>query len=284
MEALLRQHGPRPRILWEGFHSRILDFKIKSFRPKANFCLNYKGYTVRTVDTPAELKKVLQLRQRIFSETYDIRLSFFDFDHLDLLGDHILVSEQESGAVLGTYRVISSNFSHRFYAQGEFYVDEFLAQPGSKLELGRGCIAEKLRSGRGIDLVWKGLARYAQITGAQYMFGCTSVKTTRCVEAMSVLQACGEASLSDGFNIHPVPGYRYPRYASLVLLDGHRAKELMPTLFKSYLRAGAKVYGKPALDSKFQCSDFLTILDLDHLTASYKKRYFGKNECSSSGC
>ena len=48
----------------------------------------------------------------------------------------------------------------------------------------------------------------------------------------------------------------------------------IPPLLLSYLRAGSKVYGKPALDKDFGCIDFMTILNLKDLTRFYKKRYF----------
>src|SRR5947208_12946318 len=41
-------------------------------------------------------------------------------------------------------------------------------------------------------------------------------------------------------------------------------REFLPALLRSYLHAGAKVYGWPALDLDFACTDLLTILDWKH--------------------
>ena len=53
-------------------------------------------------------------------------------------------------------------------------------------------------------------------------------------------------------------------------------KKLLPPLLRSYLQAGSKVHGAPALDKDFQCIDLLTILDLRSVQGSYARRYFSK--------
>jgi putative hemolysin len=52
------------------------------------------------------------------------------------------------------------------------------------------------------------------------------------------------------------------------------AKGLIPPLLRSYFSAGSKVYGQPALDVEFKCIDFITILDMEQISSSYKRRYF----------
>jgi putative hemolysin len=51
------------------------------------------------------------------------------------------------------------------------------------------------------------------------------------------------------------------------------AKEFTPPLLRSYLNAGAKVYGWPALDREFACADLLTILDISRLNKKFQVRY-----------
>ncbi|HEX3035652.1 MAG TPA: hypothetical protein VHT73_11080 [Thermodesulfobacteriota bacterium] len=50
-----------------------------------------------------------------------------------------------------------------------------------------------------------------------------------------------------------------------------KSEELVPPLLKSYLKAGAKVCGAPALDRKFRCVDFLPILDVELLSTSFER-------------
>ncbi|MCB5295473.1 MAG: hypothetical protein LHW52_02880, partial [Candidatus Cloacimonetes bacterium] len=42
-------------------------------------------------------------------------------------------------------------------------------------------------------------------------------------------------------------------------------RDRIPSLLNSYLKAGAKVCGSPALDRSFKCIDFLTLLDVSEL-------------------
>ena len=51
------------------------------------------------------------------------------------------------------------------------------------------------------------------------------------------------------------------------------AKALLPPLLCGYLRAGAKVYGKPALDRDFRCADFFTVLKMDELSRVFQRKY-----------
>jgi putative hemolysin len=44
---------------------------------------------------------------------------------------------------------------------------------------------------------------------------------------------------------------------------------------QAYLRAGAKLSRRPAVDMDFQCTDFFTILDLDEMRDVYARKYLG---------
>ena len=56
---------------------------------------------------------------------------------------------------------------------------------------------------------------------------------------------------------------------------------LISALLRSYLAAGAKVYGWPALDRDFACTDLLTILDWRQLNPRFQSRFF-KDQCELS--
>jgi putative hemolysin len=55
--------------------------------------------------------------------------------------------------------------------------------------------------------------------------------------------------------------------------DAARAEALLPPLFKSYLRMGAKICGTPALDREFYCIDFLTVIKVDQFNPKMKEKY-----------
>jgi len=164
---------------WEKLKKKYLKFKMNSFEPKVKFSFEFKNYTVKTVDTTAELWEVLKLRYDIFTEKYGVGMNYdIDFNRLDLLGDHIILVHKPNNKVIGTYRVICSRFSNEFYSEAEFDIVLLKSSPGVKLELGRACIHSDYRNGASISLIWRGLSKYMLMVEADYLFGCTSVHTT----------------------------------------------------------------------------------------------------------
>jgi hypothetical protein len=50
-------------------------------------------------------------------------------------------------------------------------------------------------------------------------------------------------------------------------------QELIPALFMSYVKMGAKLVGEPALDRDFRCVDYLTLLKMDDLNPLFVRKY-----------
>jgi putative hemolysin len=268
--------GRKPQ--WLGnLHRKLVQMKISNFTPKVLFSIDVKNFRVKTAETSEELREVLKLRYDVFTKEFDVKMKFydFDFDRYDLLGDHIVVLNKDTGKILATYRVISSLFSDRFYSQNEFTIDNFIQTPGVKMELGRACVHEEFRTGAAISLVWKGLAKYATLTDADYMFGCTSINTTDPQEAMAVFKHLEAEHFSGRYYIRPMAKYLFPKYPELVDVDKLRSVEdMLPSLFKSYLKAGAKIHSLPALDKDFSCIDLFTSLNLKEINEKYYRKYF----------
>ena len=179
---------------------------------------------------------------------------------------------------MGTYRLLSSHFTHDFYSSSEFELGDFLRVPAVKLELGRACVHSNYRNGNTIDLLWKGLSRYIMETKTEYLFGCSSVKTVS-PEAMNRLFRTlhDQEGLTDEYQIRPTWDYRFPGFLSSgpEPMSAVERRELLPPLLRSYLNAGAKVHGWPALDREFQCTDLLTILDWTKLNPRFRSRFIG---------
>lgn len=267
----------KPKFI-DSFQNKLLNLKINKFKPKIKFEIPVKDLVVKTADSPDELRKVLRLRYDIFTKEFGVKLKFqdMDFDRYDLTGDHLLVVRQSTAEVLATYRVLCTEFTDSFYSENEFHLDQFLELPGIKIELGRACVHESFRTGMLINLVWRGIARYSQMSKAEYMFGCTSVDTVDPTESMSIFRALErDQSTSNQFGISPKKEYQFSSYPELVPADMiENAKNKIPSLFKSYLKAGAKVHGHPAYDEDFNCIDFFTTLELKNLNQQYVKHFF----------
>lgn len=254
--------------------------RFLTYTPTFDVHVETSKYTLVTAKTTQDLMNVFELRHKIFLQETGAGTEAdndgFDVDEFDSICDHIIIKENENNEIVGTYRVISSLYSDDFYSQTEFDLDQFLCLQGEKLELGRACIHADHRNGAVIDLLWRGIAEYIKLTNTKYLFGCSSVKTIDPRLSKSLMAYLDENhQLEHQHGIKPI-GKFFMNLTKVQALeiDSLECKKLIPPLLRSYFSAGAKVYGEPAVDVDFKCIDFLTILDVNHLSPSYRKRYF----------
>ncbi len=235
-------------------------------------------YLVKTAEDGADLSRVLQLRHEIFIREWQSRCAFhgFDIDSYDNTADHLMIIEKSSSRVIGTYRLLSSHFTNFFYSSNEFELSEFLGSPGVKLEMGRACVHSDHRNGLIVDLLWRGLSQYIIQTGTRYLFGCSSVKSTAKNSIRNLMQTLKDQGFwDDRYSVRAAEGYEFPGVGigSSSPLTPFERRQLIPPLLRSYLQAGAKVYGHPALDASFSCTDLLTILDWQELNPKFHSRF-----------
>lgn len=252
-----------------------------AYTPTHEISIETKSYILETASTTSDLLDVFELRHQIFLEDVGAAKEDsdgFDIDEFDSICDHLIIKSKEDGGIVGTYRIISSHYSDDFYSQSEFDLKDFLNRPGHKLELGRACIHHGHRNGAVIDLLWRGICEYMDLTGSKYLFGCSSLKLTDVAESKAVMEYLeSEGHLQDTFKIGPIGKFKMDfNGVEAADLEAGDIKKMVPPLLRSYFSAGAKVYGEPALDVDFKCIDFLTILDLEEMTSSYKRRYLKK--------
>lgn len=248
-------------------------FPLKDFRCKVPISQSSENFLLKTAESPFEMKEVLRLRHDVFyKELQDKETeNRLDIDELDAVCDHLLIIDKKTHKIVGTYRLISSTFSEVFYSQGEFNLSGVLALPGNKLELGRACIHPDFRSGAIINLLWKGIAEYIKKTDTKFLFGCASVQSTDNELAGRILGYLWNKELcSNLYGVEPTEKYRSE--AVPLPVEESTGKEI-PALIQSYILAGAKFYGPPALDRDFQCFDFFMMLKVDEMSRLFRRRY-----------
>lgn len=255
---------------------RYVGYKLRSFQQKIKFSINTGKFTIKTAETSEEVIKALKLRHDVFIEELlnKTNLLNVDFDKFDLLADHILVLNNETGDVVATYRVICNLFSNKYYSESEFKIKNFLDTKQVKIEIGRATIAKEFRNGASLSLVWKGIGKYSHLCGAKYVFGCASIPTTSALHAFLVYHALHESHCKD-WSITPKKFEAIkirPLFKNYISND--EIQQYIPALLSSYLKAGAKVASLPSIDHKMQCSDFLTVLNIDEMNEKYKRKYF----------
>ena len=85
--------------------------------------------------------------------------------------------------------------------------------------------------------------------------------------------------LSDAFDrIELRAPYRIDDFAATMAMTPTPAvgtdelQAAVPSLFKTYIKAGAKVCSQPVIDRDFNCADWLTVLDMRGMTSSFDRR------------
>lgn len=261
----------------ENADTELLAIRFDLFQPKLEFEVIVGDFMIRTARTVADLKGLVQLRHHSFLEDFlpNQESKDYDFDAYDVMADHVLVKHIPSKEVIGAYRVISSTYSNKFYNQEQFIIDGLLKRPGIKIELSRACIHKDFRNGSTLNLVWRGISQYVKEVNAEYIFGCSSVKSISPRLCQSMFWHLYPYFFSDEFNVTILPNFQFPtEIEAAEILPYEVVDDQVPALLKSYLKAGAQICSKPALDISLQCADFFTVLNMNNITESYKKRYF----------
>lgn len=272
---LMNTFRPSQYFPWP-FTSQPNNDTLRSFQPKIRLYLERDAYILKTAESSWELREALELRYRVFYQELQGKSgpSRLDYDDYDQIGDHLIILDKKTSKIIGTYRLIASSFSTRFYSSQEFELGELLRQPGVKLELGRACIDAQYRNGLVLAFLWKGIQQYAQTVEARFLFGCSSVQT---MDPSVVARCCDffrkQGYVSSAFSLPTQLGYRFAPRLEWEQPDYPDTVKLIPPLLMSYLRSGARVGAEPALDRAFQCVDFITVMDTSKIGASPLRRF-----------
>jgi len=238
-------------------------------------------YEVRFARDEKDRDEVLRLRFKVFNlelgegldESYE---SGRDRDEFDSICHHLMVIDTKTDELVGTYRMQTSEMAarfHGFYSEQEFRLDQLPETVlASALEVGRACVAEHHRNTQTLFQLWRGLALYVAANRKRYLFGCSSLTSQNPVEAKAVMNLLeSRDDLHPEFRVDPQPECLcYPQDFSGD--PGFHAR--IPTLFRIYLRYGAKVCGPPAIDRLFKTVDYLVIFDVGAMDPAMFKTYF----------
>ena len=238
-----------------------------------------ENYIMKTADTLEEFHEIFNFRHSIFVEECHAQSNYenIEIDEYDSICDHLIIKDKNSKKVIGYYRLISSAFSKSFYSENEFNLEYLKSTNENLLELGRACIHPQHRNGQVINLLWKGIGLYCKQLNTRYLFGCTSIHTESFSLAHEIYHYLkNEEKICRNYHIEPTKLFKININFEQrpCIIDENRAKSQLPALLKSYLSAGAMIAGTPAYDKDFSCIDFFTVMDLENVHRSFKRRYF----------
>ena len=236
------------------------------------------GLQITWASNSSEIKEAQRLRYKVFAEEMGANLAAssegLDVDEFDAYCDHLLIRDQQSLEVVGTYRVLPPHKAQeigRLYSDSEFDLTRLNHLRPKMVELGRSCVHADYRSGAVIMALWSGLAQYMQKHGYEIMLGCASIPMGDGGHFAASLYN----SLSND-QMAPVENHAFPKLPlPLDKLNGGLEVE-PPPLIKGYLKLGAKICSAPAWDPDFNTADLLTMMRLSDINPRYAKHFLGQ--------
>lgn len=234
------------------------------------------SYQLRLATADADLIAAQRLRFDVFNlelnEGLDTAyLSGLDQDRFDDTCEHLIVEDMRCGEVVGTYRLQTGQLAaarHGYYGEQEFDFAPFDPIRCELVELGRACVHRDHRKLSVLNLLWRGITRYASERGARYLIGCSSLTTQDAALGHAMFERLrGEHLVDERFRTQPLPSHALPA-APLTAVG-----EPPPRLLRAYLSLGAKICGPPAIDRDFKTIDFLTFLDLAALPDTVRNHF-----------
>jgi putative hemolysin len=249
------------------------------------------GYTLLIAEDKGQIAAAQRLRHDVFASELGAALHSelvgLDADEFDEHCDHLIVREDDSGKVVGTYRMLPPDRlarAGRRYAESEFDLSPLEPLRDEIVEIGRSCVDPAHRSGAVINLMWAGIARYLHLHNLRWLGGCASVPLAEgSADALGVWEQVKARHLSPPpMRVTPHrPWLAEPtavaaseaRSAGLV-----RDRSAMPPLLRGYLRLGAWVCGEPAYDPDFDVADLYVLLSLDRMHPRYRRHFLGEDQ------
>ncbi|OBF81101.1 phosphohistidine phosphatase [Mycobacterium sp. 852002-51163_SCH5372311] len=241
-------------------------------------------YSLLLSTDPSLIEAAQRLRYQVFSSAPGFTLASDtrrDEDRFDEYCDHLLVREDNTGELVGCYRMLPPTgaiAAGGLYTATEFDVRAFDPLRPSLVEMGRAAVREGHRNGGVVLLMWAGILAYLDHCGYDYVTGCVSVP----IDAGGNGQNPGAElrGVRDFvLNRHAVARqYRVRPYRS-VRVNGKALDDIpppqrpsVPPLMRGYLRLGAQVCGEPAHDPDFGVGDFCVLLSKQNADTRYLKR------------
>ncbi|MFB7274403.1 GNAT family N-acetyltransferase [Streptomyces sp. NPDC056244] len=233
-------------------------------------------YVVSLARNQEDVRAAQRLRHLVFAGELGARIEGpepgLDVDAFDAYCDHLLVREESTGEVVGTYRLLPPDRAReagRIYSDSEFDLSRLAPIRDDLVEVGRSCVHPLHRTGGVIALIWAGLARYMADSGHNWLAGCCSVP----LADGGALAASTWATVKNK-NLAPEEYWVTPHRLwtpETEAAPGSAAD--LPPLLRGYLRLGAWVCGAPAHDPDFDCADLYVLLSMRRTNPRYLRHF-----------
>src|SRR3954470_24823608 len=240
------------------------------------------SYSILVAATDDEIRAAQRLRFQVFATEMGAQLHTsvpgLDIDEFDEFCDHLIVRENYTGEIVGTYRMLPPHraaAAGALYSAGEFDLTRLAPLRDVLVETGRSCVHPDHRSGAVINLMWTGIARYLHLHGHRWLVGCASVALVDGGHAVNAVWEIARTRHLAPPALRVTPRRPYP-VGSPATMNRGQLMAAVPPLLRGYLRLGAWVCGEPAHDPDFGVADFLVLLSLDRIDPRYLRHFLGE--------
>ncbi|MFB8079165.1 GNAT family N-acetyltransferase [Streptomyces sp. NPDC056013] len=233
-------------------------------------------YLVGLARDQEDVRAAQRLRHQVFAGELGAQLDGpepgLDTDAFDAYCDHLLVREETTGEIVGTYRILPPDraaVAGRLYSESEFDLTRLAPIRHDLVEVGRSCVHPAHRNGAVIALIWAGLARYMTDTGHTWLAGCCSLPLA---DGGTLAAATWDTVKAK----HLAPEEYWVTPHKLWSPEGITRPEgrtELPPLLRGYLRLGAWVCGAPAHDPDFGVADLYVLLSLRRTNPRYLNHF-----------
>ena len=239
------------------------------------------GLLVQWARHQDDVRAAQRLRYEVFALEMGARLNTplagHDIDLFDDFCEHLLVRDDTTQQVIGTYRVLTPTQARRVggtYSDTEFDLTRLRTLRPRMVELGRSCVHAEHRQGGVILALWGALAAFMQQNELDTMIGCASIP----MQHNGLPGGNAAASIWRQLSVKhmaPIQHQVQPRLPLPVeRLDSSLDVEA-PALIRGYLRLGAKLLGAPAWDPDFNTADLPMLMRIGDMPSRYRRHFLG---------
>lgn len=242
-------------------------------------------FSVKIAETEAELLAAQTLRYEVFvrelgggGEMVD-HTAGLERDRFDPFFDHMLVTDDSCGRVVGVYRLLRSDQAARvgqFYSEDEYDLSVLKSSGRRLLELGRSCLHADYRGGSAMFHLWSGLAEYVARHQIEVLFGVASFHGTDPRALAQPLSLLHQRHLAPEDLRVRSKAFENMNLLGKDDLDRKRAMVETPALIKAYLRLGGYVGEGAYVDHAFNTTDVCLVLDTARMNERQRRIYTGE--------
>jgi putative hemolysin len=252
----------------------------------------------------AVIKEIGRLREISFRQVKEGSGKKRDIDKYDLFYEHIVLWDDKSLDIVGSYRVCKTrgitDDAHHLYTATLFRYEECFAPYFLEgLELGRSFIQPKYWNSRALDYLWQGIGAYLRANSdIRYLFGPVSISKTYNYYATAILvyfyqtYFCSESSCVKHKESFIISAELLNEFSTI--FDGSNFKAdlitlrdklqlqglAIPTLYKQYsdlCEAGGVEFFDFGVDRDFDnCVDGFILVRVDMLKPQKRARYINQ--------